>query len=288
MPIEREAALEASGGGVVVTDAWHISVRFGPGVLRNGMDPLSFLHYLASLGEIIAITTLADAMPAADEMDPECCYLGFEMRFQTRASKAQIEQVFDFVRDDCTLHILPPNSKIDEYLKLIDELPEDNMRLGEILVRSGALTQAELDAGLAAQSVPTAVEGTAAPQTPLGDILVARKSCTRRSSRPPPAGRPWSARRRPRSAHDPRARRQARPVDRSGRRMVIAGAGANLLAQRSGQSELIESTSVLLRLVEDIRDSALQLRMVQIGETFNRFNRVVRDARARWARPSTW
>jgi two-component system chemotaxis sensor kinase CheA len=60
--------------------------------------------------------------------------------------------------------------------------------------------------------------------------------------------------------------------------MVIAGAGANLLAQRSGQSELMESTSVLLRLVEDIRDSALQLRMVQIGETFNRFNRVVRDS----------
>jgi hypothetical protein len=59
--------------------------------------------------------------------------------------------------------------------------------------------------------------------------------------------------------------------------MVIAGAGANLLAQRSGQSDLMESTSVLLRLVEDIRDSALQLRMVQIGETFNRFNRVVRD-----------
>ncbi|HQO28780.1 MAG TPA: chemotaxis protein CheA, partial [Accumulibacter sp.] len=60
--------------------------------------------------------------------------------------------------------------------------------------------------------------------------------------------------------------------------MVIAGAGANLLAQRSGQTNLLESTSVLLRLVEDIRDAALQLRMVQIGETFNRFNRVVRDA----------
>jgi two-component system chemotaxis sensor kinase CheA len=35
---------------------------------------------------------------------------------------------------------------------------------------------------------------------------------------------------------------------------------------------------VLSRLVENIRDAALQLRMVQIGETFNRFNRVVRDA----------
>ncbi|WP_171047280.1 chemotaxis protein CheW, partial [Candidatus Accumulibacter phosphatis] len=31
------------------------------------------------------------------------------------------------------------------------------------------------------------------------------------------------------------------------------------------------------RLVENIRDSALQLRMVPIGETFNRFQRVVRD-----------
>jgi two-component system, chemotaxis family, sensor kinase CheA len=59
--------------------------------------------------------------------------------------------------------------------------------------------------------------------------------------------------------------------------LVIAGASANLLAQRSGQSDLIESTSILARLVESIRDSALQLRMVQIGETFNRFNRVVRD-----------
>ncbi|NLZ11387.1 MAG: chemotaxis protein CheA, partial [Alcaligenaceae bacterium] len=59
--------------------------------------------------------------------------------------------------------------------------------------------------------------------------------------------------------------------------LVIAGASASLLARKSGQAHLMEANSVLSRLVEDIRDSALQLRMVQIGETFNRFNRVVRD-----------
>mgnify|MGYP002682603229 CR=1 FL=1 len=59
--------------------------------------------------------------------------------------------------------------------------------------------------------------------------------------------------------------------------LVIAGASANLLATRSGEGDLIEATSVLSRLVENIRDSALQLRMVQIGDTFNRFHRVVRD-----------
>ena len=59
--------------------------------------------------------------------------------------------------------------------------------------------------------------------------------------------------------------------------LVIAGASANLLAVKSRQSDLVEATSVLSLLVENIRDSALQLRMVQIGATFNKFQRVVRD-----------
>jgi two-component system chemotaxis sensor kinase CheA len=41
--------------------------------------------------------------------------------------------------------------------------------------------------------------------------------------------------------------------------------------------ELTEATSKLATLVEEVRDSALQLRMVRIGATFNRFQRVVHD-----------
>ena len=96
--------VESSGGGVVNTDSWHISVRFGRNVLRGGMDPLSFIRYLGGLGEIIGIETITDSMPAAEEMDPESCYLGFEIRLQTRASKADIERVFNFCRDDCGRH----------------------------------------------------------------------------------------------------------------------------------------------------------------------------------------
>ncbi len=275
-PVERADEVEASGGGIVNSDAWHISIRFGSEVLKFGMDPLSFLHFLSSLGEITAIETLSDHMPPAETMDPECCYLGFEIHFQTRASKAQIEQVFEFVRDDCTLHILPPNSKIDEYLQLIDQLPEDNMRLGEILVRAGALTQTELDEALRAQY--RAVESTEALPS-LGSVLVEQKvvhpavveaAATRQAA----VGEKKAVEARMIRVQ---ADKLDHLIDLVGE-MVIAGAGANLLAQRSGQTDLLESTSVLLRLVEDIRDAALQLRMVQIGETFNRFNRVVRDA----------
>ena len=60
--------------------------------------------------------------------------------------------------------------------------------------------------------------------------------------------------------------------------MVIAAASSNLVAQRGGQAEMMESTSVLARLVENIRDSALQLRMVRIGETFNPYQWIVAEA----------
>ncbi len=287
MPIEHESPVEISGGGVVITDGWHISVRFGPNVLRGGMDPLSFLRYLASLGEILGMETIPDSMPEAEEMDPESCYLGFEIHFQTRASKADIERVFDFVQDECELRILPPNSKISEYLKHIEELPEDNMRLGEMLVRCGALTQAELDEALRQQAALTnnedagitegdATEGHQAPQ--LGEILVEQKVVQKTLVDAAVGKQAQVTEKKAKESRMIRvqADKLDQLIDLVGE-LVIAGASTNLLANRSGQTELVEATSILSRLVEDIRDSALQLRMVQIGETFNRFHRVVRD-----------
>ena len=282
IPVEHQDKVTSSGGGEISNDAWHVSVRFGPNVLRQGMDPLAFLRYLASLGEILAMETVPDAMPDAANMDPESSYLGFEIHIQTRASKADIEHVFEFCRDDCTLNILPPNSKVSEYVKLITELPEDSMRLGEILVRIGALTQAELDEGLQRQSDGTAIDadsGEEKPPAPLGEILVDQKSVQKEVVE---AAAVKQATVNEKKAVEARMIRvQADKLDQLITlvgELVIAGASANLLAQKSGKSELHEATSILSRLVEAIRDSALQLRMVQIGETFTRFNRVVRDA----------
>jgi len=272
--------VESSGGGIVVTDAWHISIRFGENILRGGTDPLSFIRYLGDLGEIIGLETITDAMPAASEMDPESCYIGFEIQLQTRSSKADIERVFDFIRDDCDLYILPPNSKLSEYIKRIGELPEDSMRLGEILVRCGALTQAEVDQGLCSQKTAndsTPPAGEAQPQQ-LGEILVDHKVVHKELIDAAVGKQTQINDKKAKEARLVRvqADKLDQLIDLVGE-LVIAGASANLLAQKSKQVALVETTSVLSRLVENIRDSALQLRMVQIGDTFNRFNRVVRD-----------
>ncbi|MGN6528232.1 MAG: chemotaxis protein CheA [Burkholderiaceae bacterium] len=255
-------------------DHWHLSLRFGPDVLRNGMDPLSFIRYLGTIGQVEHLETLADAVPALDALDPEGCCLGFEIALLTAADKAAIENVFEFVIDDCTLRIVAPHSRVAEYVELIRGLPEGPDRLGEILVRCGSVTAHELEAALQAQAVEPAQrigailaeQGKVAPQ--VIDAALARQSQSR--------GREAAAR----SPESQSVRVDADKLDRLINlvgELIIASAGASLAAKRTRNLELMECNSTLSGLVEEVRDSALQLRMVKIGGTFNRFKRVVHD-----------
>lgn len=263
-PIERIA------GDSVDTDHWHISLRFGPDVLKNGMDPLSFIRYLETLGSITGIATLPDAIPVADAMDPEACYLGFEIAFLSQADKVTIENAFEFVRDDCRLRILPPHSLISEYINLIEELPEQPIRLGELLVRCGTLTALELDAALNAQSD--------SPAKLIGTILVEQ-----RSVQPEVVEAALAKQKQLKDLGVQESRSIRVDADKLDQlinlvgELIIAGASVNLIARRAQIAELQESTSKLSSLVEDVRDRALQLRMVKIGATFSRFQRIVHD-----------
>jgi two-component system chemotaxis sensor kinase CheA len=270
-----EVKVQAIGGGEMETDNWHISLRFGPDVLRKGMDPASFLRYLGELGQIIHLSTIPDAMPEAEEMDAESCYLGFEISYKSNAEKTQIENVFAFVIDDCQVHIWPPHSKLADFIKSIENLPEDTMRLGEILIMCGALTQSELDQALDSQA--DRVEDSSVP-TKIGDVLVNQGvvSAELVEAAAIKQGKVADKKTLESQLIRVQASKLDQLIDLVGE-MVIASAGANMQARKSGETGLVESTSVITMLVEQIRDSALQLRMVQIGETFNRFQRVVRD-----------
>ena len=256
--------------GGVSADHWHISVRFGPDVLKNGMDPLSFIRYLETLGRISGMVTLSDALPDADTMDPEVCYLGFEIAFQSKADKAAIEHVFEFVLDDCRLQILPPHSLIDDYVSLIQHQQGDLARLGEMLVRCGTLTAQELDHALNSQSDT--------PTKPIGTILVEQGSV-----QPEVVEAALTKQKQIKEIGATESRSIRIDADKLDQlinlvgELIIAGASVNLIARRAQISDLQESTSKLSMLVEEVRDSALQLRMVKIGATFGRFQRVVHD-----------
>ncbi|HYR25326.1 MAG TPA: chemotaxis protein CheA, partial [Aquabacterium sp.] len=201
------------------------------------------------------------------------CYLGFEIRLASAASKAEIEGVFEFVSQDCELRILPPDSRVDDYLRLIEELPADRLRLGEILVACGAVTAQELARALAEQSAEPSVA-----HHPLGEILVEERAVQ------PELVQGAIARQhelRQRQAQESKLIRvHADKLDALINRvaeLIIASASVGVLAQRNQDRSLREAVSLMSRLTEDVRDGAMRLRMVEIGETFQRFRRVVRD-----------
>jgi two-component system chemotaxis sensor kinase CheA len=257
-------------GAAAATDNWHISLRFGRDVLRNGMDPMSFLRYLETRGEIVALTVIDDALPGIAGFDPEDCHLGFELAYRSDLDKTAIEGVFEFVRDDATIHILPPQSHVARYVEMIAGLPEDDLRLGRILVECGTLTENELDEALKSQRAAPAAQRPA-----LGVILVEEQRV-----QPEVVAAALDKQRGAAAPARSTIRVDAEKLDQLINligELVIAGAGTSVTAQRGDPAAMLEAASTMNRLVEEVRDSALNLRMVEIGETFTRFQRVVRD-----------
>jgi two-component system chemotaxis sensor kinase CheA len=270
---EPETYTDEISESSVESDNWHISLRFGHDVFRNGMDPIAFISYLQKLGEILSITTIADAMPPADQMDPETCYLGFEIDMQSEFAKKDIEEVFEFVQEDCKVRILPPKSVIESYIHLISELPEDPMKIGEILVKGGALTPIELLNALQQQGIEKKVKSR-----PIGEILTSEGMIEPKVLD--------AAIEKQKEAKDTKIK-ESRSIRVDTDKldalinlvgeMVIADANINQHAQRIRDRDLNASVSGMSRLIEEIRDRAMEVRMVPVHDTFNSFHRVVRD-----------
>lgn len=255
----------------VASSNWHLSLRFKEDVLRDGMDPLSFIRYMETIGDIEGLTVLSDNLPAAAEMDPESCYLGFEIQLKTEANKEEIEEIFEFVQEECVIHILPPHSHIEKYIKLINELPEENLKIGELLKLSGALTERELNEALQEQSEgeePSLIGDVVVEQGVVENKVVAAAVEKQKKVKASKARESQLIR--------VNADKLEELIDLIGE-LVISNAHTSLLVQKLNDSKLHESAAETSKQIEEIRDAALSLRMVQIGETFNKFRRVVRE-----------
>lgn len=279
----------APGAGLSSNPFWHLSLRFGQDALRNGLDPLAFLRYLATLGKVQAISTLTDAIPSLDAIDAEACYLGFELRFESDATREEIERVFEFAIEDSDVRILPPGSTPAAFEDLAA------LRCGDDADARAGLFQRWHDMGMRFAVRLEVIEieaGAEAAETAEAATPVVIPHIERRSESSGASGERRSDRRsgegerreggRDRRAGDEtrfvrvRADKLDKLIDLIGE-LVIAGSGAQMVAHLENSAVLLEATQRVMDLVQETRDGTLALRMVPIGETFGRFQRVVRD-----------
>ena len=243
--VAAPVATTAAAAVTDVTGLWNISARFGPDTFRNGMDPLSIARYLGGMGEVLSVRCGVDGVPPLANLDPESCHLAFFMQLKTRASREDIEGAFSFVMDDCELDVQASDTS-DQKLAYAREDTPDPPRLGDLLVAVGAVSQAGVAPEVAAMG----------KQQKLREAAPAEERYIR-----------------------VQADRLDAVINLLGE-LVIAGAGATLLARATQREALIEANLHMNGLIEEIRNGTLGLRMVPVGETFSRFRRVVRDTAA--------
>ena len=238
------------------TGYWRIALQLFSDALRFGNSPLHLIRCLRSLGTLEAVRTRHERVPALPELDPEACYLGFDILLRSDAQQAAIEDIFEFVRDDCELHVIAVDPHGDAA----------NLDLPLLVAEAGGHAQADDFANFGAAEPAAEAPALASPAAPAAAAAKA------------PAARAEGGAARAQEGGSIRvdADKLDRMIDLVGELIIaVASTGAN--AQRTGDAQLLESTSILAGLVEEVRESALQLRMVKIGGTFSRFHRVVHD-----------
>ncbi len=88
------------------TLGWHIVFTPLDHLCRTGNDPLRIIRELSGLGELQVGVDIS-GIPELSKMEPETCYMSWDMRLKGDVPRADVDEVFDWVEDDCDLVVMP-------------------------------------------------------------------------------------------------------------------------------------------------------------------------------------
>ncbi|MBY0419919.1 MAG: Hpt domain-containing protein, partial [Pararheinheimera sp.] len=244
------------------SENWQIDIQYGPDVFRDGMDPLSQLGFLSTLGQLQQVRLLPHFK---DDFDPETCYLQLFIELSSAVSKKELEDVFEFIQDSSKIQITVP-AKITQQLEQQEVVDE---KLGTLLVQAGAVTERELAQALQVHKVQEIALGEALVQQGVVSKDMVSTALDKQKS---------TEHKRPADFQflKVEAKKLDLLINLIGE-LVTSGAEMDTLLSQLEDDKITESFSILTSLLEQIRDGALGLRMVQIGESFSRLRRIVRD-----------
>ncbi|MFW6415555.1 MAG: chemotaxis protein CheA [Thermodesulfobacteriota bacterium] len=241
-------------------------IRFKPpqNLFMSGGDPLNLLQELDELGDSRVIAHTED-LPDLEDMNPESCYIWWDIILDTDQGMDAIRDVFIFVEDESELSI----QVIDEE-NLVEDQEATYKRLGEILVERGDVSEEEINRVLSEQRPLGELltsEGVVSEQVVQSALVEQNTVREKRSERKDKdAG----------SSLRVAASKLDQLVDLVGE-MVIAQARLSQKVGEKEDPELTEIAEEVERLSGELRDNTLGQRMLPIGSSFGRFRRVVRD-----------
>lgn len=235
-------AAPADGAGTMAT--WRIRFRPPVNVAASGLDPLVLLSELRGLGSCVIAADVA-AIPALEDLQAEECHVGWDIALTTDRGSNAIKDVFIFVEDSCELSI------------------------ERVAGQPAAVAPAGPATAYPVNGATSATELSRSPEIPLPSPRKAPEVTPRESGavrKPPPKES---------SVRVPSARLD-RLVNLVGE-LVMNQSRLTQVASRVDQPDLNVPVEELERLIGEVRDTVLGIRMMPIGTTFARFKRLVHD-----------
>jgi two-component system chemotaxis sensor kinase CheA len=115
---------EPEGKAVAIGAIWRIGFRPFPHLFKTGNDPLRLFRALAGAGKL-AVSADISRLPAFGDLDPESCYLGWDLTLDSDVGREAIGEVFEWVEGDCNLVITPSSGgPIPLREPVLPEVPE--------------------------------------------------------------------------------------------------------------------------------------------------------------------
>lgn len=227
---------------------WHLYLEFESHILRNGSNPLDLLEDLCKLGPCFVVP-VTDGIPFLDEMEPEDCYLKWDVKLHAACDKDAIDDVFMFVSDEMKLTLSPlEHVEAPAPMPLFQLLDEEPV--------------AEMPAPL----VEAAAAPAAKPQ-PKSEVKVEAKAEPKAEVKRDDRGI---------ATVRVQAERLDELMDRVGE-LVIAQARLTQLAASGSDLSIKMIAEEIERLASSLRDTTMGARMVPIGSLFGRFRRLIHD-----------
>ena len=247
-------------------------------MLKGGNDPVRMLRELATLGEIK--TTLdASELPPLESLVADNCYVSWHIELITSCKIDDVEEVFEWVEDECELSITPIMADAPNVGNNQSEDAQSNSNAqaadttGQRLVMpSGPLPSLD-ELQLPSPAVPKSFEAAHPIESPVQEAI-----------KIPVEAKPAKAK--PAKVESSSIRVGIDKVDSLINLVGELVITQSMLGQMGSASDSINEENIghlregLVQLEQNTRelqDSVMRIRMLPISFTFNRLPRMVRD-----------
>ena len=282
-PPQAESAAGAAAPASRGPRQWQIRFRPFRELFARGNDPLRMLSELETLGRM-SVRVDASALPSFAALDPEGCYLAWDIELEGDIEEQAIHDVFDWAEGDCELEIRCVPSRETPAAESTVEQPAGQHEDGAETAESSEVTN-----GAAAS------EGSPVSEHAV-DVLLSASDQDKASAAPAERAPPAAAAAE-HAEHAPKAdtptisavgdsgsiRVAVEKIDElmnTVGELVITQAMLSQLG-RSLEGPMAErfraGLAQLERNMRELQDSVMRVRMLPISFVFSRFPRMVRD-----------